>query len=124
MPVTVSVRVTKKRSGINTRELAQVQAEAARDYLQESLVNGYRPADGAARPRKGDGKPLGFDTGVLSRSLRVQPVHTTRNRSVVKITAPNKYVHFLRKQDDVLVLDGIVKDEMDFAAREYLESQE
>ena len=123
MPTRVTVTVKNKRKGPDARELVQVMAKAAADYLGESLVNGYRPADGEARPRKGDGKPLGLDTGYLSRTIKPEAVHTTRAKASVRIRGPVSRQIFLAKNPDVLTLDGIVADEMDHAAREYLEGR-
>ena len=120
MPMKVTVTVKRKRKGPDARELVTVMADAAASYLGESLVNGYRPADGAARPRKGDGKPLGYDTGLLSRAIKPQTLHNTRARARVQIRGPESRRHFLEGHEDVITLDGIVSDEMDAAADEYL----
>lgn len=120
-----TVRITKqKRRGdkLDAAKAVEVMAEAARAYLSESIVNGYRPADGAARPRKGDGKPFAFDTGTLARGLRVTKTHSTRKRAQVRIVGPESRDEFLVKHDDILTLDGIVADEMRIALDDYLES--
>jgi hypothetical protein len=119
----ISVRITskKKRGRLDARELVTRMATAARDYLSESLINGYRPADGAARDRKPDGKPMGFDTGELARGLRLVDAHKTRNRATVRIVGPESRNPFLAKHDDVITLNGIAADEMDRAVADYLE---
>jgi hypothetical protein len=124
MPYQVKVVVKNRRGLVDSRAFVEVQAKAAADYLSQSLVDGIRPEDGEPRPRKGDGKPLGFDTGLLARSIaKPKRVYTTRKRSQVMIRGASSRAHFVQKQGDVLTLAGIVKDKMDQALREHMENR-
>lgn len=66
--------------------LAKRQAEALVVWLRDCLVNGYDPETGEARPRKGDGKPLGYDTGKLARGLRAVSAGATRASARYRVT--------------------------------------
>lgn len=121
----LSVRIVATRQGrgkrrLDAREVVDVMAHAAWMYLSESIINGYRPADGAARPRKGDGKPFAFNTGHLANSLRIVDQHQTRKRASVRIAGPSDRDPFLVKHDDILTLDGLVADEMRRAVDDYI----
>lgn len=122
----LSVRIQADRRGrgkrrLDARELVDRMAHAAWLYLSESIINGYRPADGAARPRKANGKPFAFDSGHLANSLRIIDQHQTRKRASIRIAGPADRDPFLAKHDDILTLDGIVADEMRQAVDEYIE---
>lgn len=127
-----SVRITEqrrrrgRRAGIDARKLVEVQAKAVVQYLGDSLVNGYRPADGEARPRKGDGKPLGYRTGVLARGLRIVDQGQTRARASVRIEPPLDTGRriFVSKNPDVITLDGLVDEVRLEAVDDYLRQLE
>lgn len=125
MPGNTSVRIQRDRRGrgkqLDAREVVMRQAEAAVEYLRESIINGYEPATGAARPRKPDGKPFAYDTGELADGLRIVDQHQTRKRASVRIVGPASRDPFLAKHSDILTLDGIVGDEMRRAVDDYLE---
>lgn len=126
-----SVKLTvKKRRGIDPRELVRRRAAAVIGYLRESLINGYRPADGEARPRKADGKPLGFDTGRLARGLRMSSLQSTRTRASVRIMPPASRsmlaeptgedgLSFLARHQ-ILTVDGLARELLDEATADYL----
>ena len=126
-----SVRVTaQRRPQLNASALAKAQATAARDWHRESLIGGWSPVDGSDRPRKGDQKPLGYDTGTLARGLRVRGVESTRERASFAIEPPTtrrdlakpklEYggMSFLERYD-ILSLDGRTADVIDEATEAY-----
>lgn len=68
--------------------LARAQGDALIKHLEFSLVAGYDPATMDARPRKGDGKPLGYDTGKLAAGLRLVSAGSTRTSARFEIKPP------------------------------------
>jgi hypothetical protein len=84
------------------------------------------PVDGASRPRKPDGKPLGFRSGRLARKLRFGRLKRGRNRAEVTILLPRGQPSddfrklFVENQGDILVTEGDAKRVLDRATREFL----
>ncbi len=121
MPVTIRVVVERRPELPNAAALAKAQSTAARDYLAQSLINGYDPATGEARERKGDGKPRGYDSGRLARGLRVRSAGSTRTMAAYAIEpgADRQMLTELRpeyggmsfiEKFGVITLDGIVQE--------------
>lgn len=59
----------KARRKLDARVLVKRIGDAVADHLGDSLIEGVRPDTGAARERKADGKPRGYDTGLLARGI-------------------------------------------------------
>ncbi len=133
MPYTVKVIAPRRPAAPNASALAKAQATAARDHLSAALVNGYVPDTMEARPRKGDGKPLGYDTGKLARGLRVRSAGATRTASAYAIEpgADRKMLTEARpeyggmsfiERFKINTLDGVVQDVIEEATAEYMRS--
>jgi hypothetical protein len=133
MPVTIKVVAERRPAVPNASALAKLQATKVRNYLAESLVNGYMPATGEARPRKGDGKPLGLDTGKLARGLRVVGAGSTRTTAAFGIepSADRKMLTDVRVElggmsfidrHQIITLDGIVQELIAEGTDEYMRS--
>jgi hypothetical protein len=88
----MSVRIVEVgRRGLPTpvaAPLARKQGEAVIKHLEFCLEAGYHPETMEARPRKGDGKPLGFDTGKLAHGLRLVSAGSTRTSARFQIKPP------------------------------------
>ncbi len=133
MPVTIKVIVERRPAIPNPSALAKAQATAVRNYLAQSLVNGYDPATGDARERKGDGKPRAYDTGKLARGLRVRSAGSTRTAAAYAIEpgadrkmlteARPEYggLSFIEKYG-IITLDGIVQELIAEGTDEYMRS--
>jgi hypothetical protein len=133
MPVTIKVVVERRPAVPNASALAKAQATAVKNYLAQSLVNGYMPATGEARERKGDGKPLGFDTGKLARGLRVVSAGSTRTSAAFAIepSADRKMLTEVRpelggmsfiERHQIITLEGIVQELIAEGTDEYMRS--
>lgn len=105
---------------LDARELARAEADAVAAHLRDSLADGVSPVDGSARPRKGDGKPLGVNTGLLSRNIKVLDVRGTEQRATATIVTPNSRYPFLDKHTDILTLEGRADEVRREAANKYL----
>jgi hypothetical protein len=68
--------------------LARKQGDAVIEWLEFALEAGYHPATGEARPRKPDGKPLGYRTGTLARGLRLVGAGASRASASFRIVPP------------------------------------
>lgn len=79
------VEVQRTREVPVAAVLARKQGDALVKWLRDSLINGYDPETGDVRPRKGDGKPLGFDTGRLARGLRLVSAGSTRTSAKFEV---------------------------------------
>jgi hypothetical protein len=82
------VEVKRTRALPVAAVLARAQGDALIEWLEFALEAGYHPATGEARPRKGDGKPLGFRTGTLARGLRLQSAGSTKDSARFKVVPP------------------------------------
>lgn len=125
MPFRVTITAPRRKRRArqpDASELVRRQAEAVRDYLRDSLINGYVPATGEARPRKADGKPRGYDTGKLAKGLRITGEHKGRRKASIRIEPPADPGRqaYVAKHDDIITLDGIVDDVRREAVAEYL----
>lgn len=109
-------KVTRKSSTrdrapkMDARALALRVANGTVTYLGTALRQGFAPADHSPRPRKGDGKPRGLDTGYLSRNIRMRWHARTKQRAAIEIMAPPSRREFVKAQGDVITLDGDVID--------------
>lgn len=135
-PTTIKVVVRREASRRESfvpipSALARAQALAARDHLAFALTAGYEPDTMEARPRKGNGKPLGYDTGRLARGMRVRSAGATRLAAAYSIEpgsdramlteARAEYggLSFVERYN-IITLDGVVQDVMSEAAAEYM----
>jgi hypothetical protein len=118
----------------NPSALARAQAQAAADHLRDALTNGYYPDTMEARPRKGDGKPQGYDTGKLARGLRVKSAGSSRESAAYAIepgadrkmlTEPRLELGGLSfvERYRIFSLDGVVQEVLDEAAAKYMETR-
>ncbi len=82
------VEVKRTRALPVASVLARAQGDALIEWLEFALEAGYHPATGEARPRKGDGKPLGYRTGTLARGLRLQSAGSTKDSARFKVMPP------------------------------------
>lgn len=130
MSYSVRVQVPRPREPLNASALAKAQATAARDWQREALIGGWSPVDGSDRPRKGNQKPLGYDTGTLARGLRVVAVESSRERAAFAIEPPSSRrdlakpklelggLSFLERYQ-ILSLEGRTADVIDEATDAY-----
>lgn len=130
-----SVKVIAPRTPAvpNATALARAQGNAVIGYLRDSLVNGYVPATGDARERKGDGKPLGYDTGKLARGLRLVSAGSTRTQAAFRITVsadrsmleearPEYGGQSFIERYQIITLDGIVQELIEEGTADYMRS--
>jgi hypothetical protein len=82
------VEVRRTREQPVAAVLARKQGEALIKWLSFALTAGYHPETGEARPRKGDGKPLGYRTGALAKGLRLVSVGSDRTSARFKVMPP------------------------------------
>jgi hypothetical protein len=119
----------KRRGRLDAEGLVLAQAEAVRDHLSTSLLDGVSPVDGSARPRKGDGKPLGVRTGRLARKLRIGHVRKSRHRASVEIRPPRGQPadefreSFVAEHDDILTTEGQAGRVLAQATLDYIKEQ-
>lgn len=131
MGYSAKLTVKRRRGRIDAATLVRAQAGRVLPYLRQALRDGFVPEDGSARPRKGDGKPLGFDDGVLANGLYAAPVHTTRHRASIEIRVPSARRMLTEPRADgqsfiarhkILTADGRVGELINDATREYLDT--
>lgn len=133
MPVTVKVIVERRPVLPNASAMAKAMATAVRNHLSAALINGYMPDTMEARPRKGDGKPQGYDTGRLAKGLRVRSAGSTRTTAAYAIEpgADRKMLTEARpelggmsfiERHKIITLDGVVQDVLEEGADEYMRS--
>lgn len=133
MSYSVKVIAPRRPDVPNASALAKAQATVVRDYLEQSLINGYKPATGEARERKPNGKPLGYDTGKLARGLRVRSAGATRTSSAYTIepgpdrkmlTEPRAELGGMSfiERHEIITLDGIVQELIEEGTAEYMRS--
>jgi hypothetical protein len=133
MSYSVKVIAPRKPATPNASALARAQGDAVIGYLRDSLVNGYVPATGEARPRKGDGKPLGFDTGKTARGLRLVSAGSTRDHAAFRITVSADRAMLEQARPEfggmsfieryqIITLEGRVQELIEEGTAEYMRS--
>jgi hypothetical protein len=127
MPIKVRLVSRQKRGRVDAAELVTRRAEALRDHLGRALEIGISPIDGSARPRKPDGKPIGYRTGRLARGLRLGRIRRSRRRASVEVLTPRGPPTdefrdaWVSKHDDVMTTEGLAGVSMREATADYLE---
>lgn len=125
MPSRVRITAPRRQRAaerLDASALVKAQADAVITYLGESIRNGYVAATGEARPRKPDGKPVGFATGELANGLRATKLLKNRRRATITIEAPHDPGRriFVATNPDFITLDGIVDEVRREAVDNYL----
>jgi hypothetical protein len=105
---------------LDARVLVSRVGDVVAHHLSRSLVVGVSPIDGKPRTRKSDGRPRGYDTGLLADGIEVERVTGSASRARATIGAPRSRIFFLIKFDDVLTFDGHSDDRAKQAVTDYL----
>lgn len=125
------IDVKRTTKAPNALDLARFQGERLRDHLRDALEHGYHPATGEPRERKGDGKPLGFDDGVLARGLVVKNIGAAKGKARVRIDPPASRRMLLDVRADgqsfierheIITTQGVAGDVIRKATAEYMKA--
>lgn len=124
MAITAKFTLRVPDLGLDARVLVERTSSAAVDKIRESLREGFDPTTGAPRDRKGDGKPLGYNTGRLAEGIGITGIHGDANRASTKIVPPPDRVAYVEANPDVLTAGGLVGEAIQEAAEKYVRERE